>query len=85
VRRPGLEKVEPDLETQHAPVPGLARETIGFLPRLLGALCRGLMEAPYMLSRDFVPIAEECAEPANVSKPLRLVDWGGKSLLYAAG
>jgi hypothetical protein len=43
------------------------------------------MEAPYMLSRDFGPIAEECAEPANVSKPLRLVDWGGKSPLYAAG
>jgi hypothetical protein len=36
-----------------------------------------------MLSRDFVPIGEECAQPANVSKPLSLVDWSGKPPLYA--
>src|SRR6266481_3143275 len=38
-----------------------------------------------MLSRDFVPITQECAEPTSISKPPRPVDWGGKSPLHAHG
>jgi hypothetical protein len=30
-----------------------------------------------MVSRDFVPIARECAGQASAGKPLRLVDWCG--------
>jgi hypothetical protein len=73
------------LVAQHALVPGLARQTISFLSRLSGALCRCPYRSTVKILARLRSHQVRVRELGSIIKPLRLVDWSGISPRSASG